>query len=198
MSGNDELSRRHFLTGGGATAALSLARLSWPAALAAAQAACSARDEGATFTTLTDAEASEIEAFAARILPTTATPGAREAGVVYFFDNVLGGPMAPMLAGVRGSLQGFQAGIGERFPGATSLSALDEADQDTWIAENEDSPFFALGRMLTLMGFFAMSKYGGNRDNIAWDLIGFDGHGAAQPPYGYYDAQYMEEKRDGN
>mgnify|MGYP001398258310 CR=1 FL=1 len=48
----------------------------------------------------------------------------------------------------------------------------------------------------TLMGFFAMSSYGGNKDNIAWDLIGFEGHGAAQPPFGYYDAEYMEAKRN--
>jgi len=41
-----------------------------------------------------------------------------------------------------------------------------------------------------------MSSYGGNKDNIALDLIGFEGHGAAQPPFGYYDAEYMEEKRN--
>jgi len=196
MSGSDTVSRRHFLQGGSAALGGSAVRLSWPAALAAAQAACSARDDGQAFKTLDAAEAREIEAFAARILPATATPGAREAGVIYFFDNVLGGPMAGMLGGVRGSLEGFQAGIAERFPGASAFSDLDEANQDAWIAEHEGSPFFSLARMLTLMGFFAMSKHGGNRDNIAWDLIGFDGHSATRPPYGYYDARYMEENHD--
>ena len=43
-----------------------------------------------------------------------------------------------------------------------------------------------------------LSKYGGNRNNVAWDLIGFEPHGATQPPYGYYDAQYLEEKRNGD
>jgi hypothetical protein len=198
MSSADNLSRRHFLSGSGAVIGGSMARLSWPAAMAAAQAACSARDEGAAFKTLTQAEAREIEAFAARILPTTSTPGAREAGVIHFFDTVLGGPMAGMLGGLRGALSGFQAGIAGRFPGATAFSDLDDADQDTWISENEDSAFFRMGRMLTLMGFFAMSKYGGNRDKVAWDLIGFDGHGAAQPPFGYYDAAWVEEKRNGD
>ena len=198
MSGNDTLSRRRFLQGSGAAIGGTTMRLSWPAAIAAAQAACSARDDSLPFTTLDEAEAREIEAFSARILPTTATPGAREAGVVYFFDNVLGGPMAGMLGGVRGTLQAFQSGIATRFPGAKIFSDLNEADQDVWIAENESSPFFAMARMLTLMGFFAMSKHGGNKDNISWDLIGFDGHSATQPPYGYYDAQYVEEMRNGD
>lgn len=191
------VTRRRFIGGTGAAAGGAMARLSWPAVLAAAQAACTARDEGAEFRTLTAAEAREIEAFSARILPTTDTPGAREAGVVYFFDNVLGDQMAGMLDGIRGTLPAFQAGIGERFPGAEVLSDLDAADQDAWIAQNEDAPFFGMARTLTLIGFFAMSKYGGNRDNIAWKLIDFDGHGAARPPFGYYDAEYTEAKEDG-
>ena len=30
---------------------------------------------------------------------------------------------------------------------------------------------------LTMFGFFSMSKYGGNKDQIAWDLLGFEGWG---------------------
>ena len=49
-----------------------------------------------------------------------------------------------------------------------------------------------------MVGFFAMSRYGGNRDNIAWDLIGFEGnHGAWEYPFGYYDAEYAREKSNG-
>ncbi|MGI9257283.1 MAG: gluconate 2-dehydrogenase subunit 3 family protein, partial [Gammaproteobacteria bacterium] len=126
-------------------------------------------------------------------LPTTSTPGAREAGVIYFMDNVLGAQLADMLPRVRDSLAGFQAGIADRFAGAMQFSDLSEADQDLWIGENETTEFFSMAKELTLMGFFAMSSYGGNKDNIAWDLIGFEGHGVAQPPFGYYDAEYMEE-----
>ena len=198
MDGRDFLSRRHFLQGSGAAAGSTLARLSWPTALAAAQAACSARDEAAAFSTLTAGEARDIEAFSSRILPTTTTPGAREAGVVYFFDKILGSQMSGMLDGVRATLVAFQAGIPERFPGAETLADLKEADQDAWIEANENTPFFSMGRMLTIMGFFAMSKYGGNRNNVAWDLIGFEPHGSAQPPYGFYDAQYLEEKPNGD
>jgi len=187
------VSRRRFL--GAAASSSALVRLAGPAALAAAQAACTARDEGAAFETLTPSEAREIEAFSARILPTTDTPGAREAGVVYFFDKVLGDHMAGMLDAIRGTLPAFQAGIGERFPGAAVLSDLDEADQDAWIAANEDSPFFAQARMLTLIGFFAMAGYGGNRDHLSWKLIEFEGHSATQPPFGHYDREYAASNR---
>lgn len=189
------MNRRRFI---GGSAGAALARLGWPAALAAAQSACSARDEAAAFETLTADEAREIEAFSSRILPTTETPGAREAGVVYFFDRVLGHELPGMLDGIRGTLPAFQAGIAERFPGAERLSDLDEADQDAWIADNEQTPFFNLGRLLTLAGFFAMSKYGGNRDDVGWKLIGFEPHGATQPPFGYYDAAYVEEQKNGD
>jgi gluconate 2-dehydrogenase gamma chain len=192
------LNRRHFMQGSGILASSSLLRLSVPAILAAAQTACSARDEDAAFVTLTASEAVELEAIAARILPTTDTPGAREAGVIYFMDNVLGEKFSEMLPSVRSSLVEFQEGIADRFEGALKFSDLSEADQDVWIGVNETMQFFSVAKTLTLWGFFAMSSYGGNKDNMAWDLIDFDGPGAAQPPFGYYDAQYMEEQSNGN
>lgn len=194
----DSISRRHFMQGSGAVAGSSLLRLSAPVLAAAAQAACSARDEGTAYKTLSAAEAMEIEAIAARILPATNTPGARDAGVIHFFDNVLGGPMAGMLGGIRGSLEPFQDGIADRFPGADRFSNLSDEDQDTWLADRQDTPLFNMVRLLTLVGFFAMSKYGGNKDHLSWDLIGFEGHGAAQPPFGYYDAEYMRENPNGD
>ena len=51
---------------------------------------------------------------------------------------------------------------------------------------------------MTVFGFFAMEKYGGNRDQVGWDLIGFEGdHGPWQYPFGYYDAQVRGEANDG-
>jgi gluconate 2-dehydrogenase gamma chain len=196
--GGESISRRHFMQGSGAAAGSSLLRLTAPVLAAAAQAACSARDEGAAFRTLSAAEALELEAIAARILPTTTTPGAREAGVIYFFDNVLGAQMAGMLGGIRGTLPSFQEGITQRFAGSERFSDLSEADQDAWLSDQQRTPLFSMVYPLTLMGFFAMGKYGGNKDRIGWDLIDFEGHGATQPPFGYYDAEYVEEKRNGD
>jgi len=182
----------------GALAGSSLLRISAPAAIALAETACTAREEAAPFQTLTGAEARELEAVSARILPTTDTPGAREAGVVYFFDTVLGDQMAGQLNAVRALMGQFQGGIEGRFPGAKTFSDLSDTDQDAWLADNDKTPFFFMIHALTMMGFFAMSRYGGNKDDIGWKLIGFEGRGPNQPPFGYYDALYMQGEQNDN
>jgi hypothetical protein len=172
-------------------------RISAPSALALATTACTARDDGAPFKTLSAAQGREVDALVARIIPTTDTPGARDAGVVYFFDTVLGDQFASMAKGFLAMLAEFQNGVSGRFSGAQMFSDLGEADQDNYLADNEDTEFFDQLQKLTVMGFFAMSSYGGNKDNIGWNLIGFEGHGASQPPFGYYDAEYMKGEHGG-
>lgn len=184
----DRISRRLFMRGTGSLAAI----------LALSESACTARDQSHTLEILSPTEAREFDAIAARILPTTDTPGAREAGVIYFMDKAFGSIMADDLPGARRGLADFQAGIATAYPGAESFSDLDESDQDDYLRSHERSAFFAQMRFMTLCGFFAMSSYGGNRDNVGWELIGFDGHhGAWQPPFGHYDAEYMREQNDG-
>ena len=195
---DDQLTRRRFIGGSSALAGSSLLRISATAALALAETACTARDEAAAFLTLTGAEAREVDAITARILPTTDTPGAREAGVVYFFDTVLGDQFAGQLGGFRALMGQFMAGIENRFAGAKTFSDLSEADQDAWLTDNDETPFFGMVQAFTMMGFFAMSSYGGNKDNIGWKLIGFNEQGPTQPPFGYYDAQYMQGQQDDN
>jgi len=74
---NDVVSRRFFLKG--TLASGSAVRLSTPAFLAVIESACSARDESASFEFLSQSEAREFDAIAARILPTTDTPAAAKA-----------------------------------------------------------------------------------------------------------------------
>ncbi len=78
------------------------------------------------------------------------------------------------------------------------FSDLDEADQDEYLASVEDTPFFQGARFMTLAGVFAMAKYGGNRDNIGYKLVGMDGPPHAWTyPFGEYDAEYSEEQSSG-
>ena len=194
----EELNRRTFLQGSGTFFGSTLLRAGLPALAAASQAACTARDEGAAFETITNAEAREIIAVAARIIPTTDTPGATEAGAVYFFDKALGSFFADRLEFGRMQLAEFQSGIAAAYPGAGLFSDLDEADQDAYLKQHEQSPFFQGARMLTIFGVFGMAKYGGNRDDIGWKLVGMDGPPHAWSyPFGYYDAEYMTEQQDG-
>jgi len=190
--------RRLFLSGSGGLAGSALFRAGVPGFAALAQAACTARDEAGAYQNLASDEAREIIAIAARIFPTTDTPGATEAGAVYFFDQALGGLVPWVADDYREGLAEFQAGIADRFPGAERFSDLDEADQDAWLAGAEDTDFFADTRFLTLAGVFGMSKYGGNRDNIGWKLAGMGGPpGAFAYPFGDYDAEYVEGAADG-
>jgi gluconate 2-dehydrogenase gamma chain len=194
------LSRRRFLAGSGSMAALigsPLLRAGLPGFAALSASACTARDKAASFEVLGAPEARELEAIAARILPTTDTPGAREAGVIWFMDKSFGSFMKDNLQTARDGLAEFQSGIAEAYPGAAMFSDLDENDQDSYLKTQEDSGFFNFVRFLTLAGFFGMSSYGGNKDDVGWKLLGLDGHHQGwQSPFGYYDAEYMEGQRD--
>ena len=192
MNKKDTVSRRGFLKSTGAATGASLLRIGAPSLAAIAQAACTARDEAAPFTTLGADEAADFAAVAARIIPTTDTPGASEAQVIYFWDNVLGGTQKGLLGAVRSFRDDINAGLDAVF------SELSEADQDATLHMMEQDMRFEICRNLTIFGFFAMEKHGGNKGHVSWDLIGFKGHhGAWLPPFGYYDAQRDAEKTDG-
>ncbi|MBT8077080.1 MAG: gluconate 2-dehydrogenase subunit 3 family protein [Gammaproteobacteria bacterium] len=192
------LSRRQFLRDSGAVAGVS----AWPGGTAAlfalAQSACTSKEQAAAFKELSAIEAREFEAIAARIMPTTDTPGAREAGVIYFIDNAFHSVLHGIRDDMRNGLDEFAKDVAARFGGAR-FSDLPEADQDDMLASIEDTPFFTGLRTLTFCGFFGMSKYGGNRNDAGWKLVGMDPHaGAWQPPFGYYDAEYMEGESNGD
>lgn len=194
----EELNRRTFLQGSGTFVGSTLMRAGVPAIAAVSQAACNARDEGGAFETITAAEAREIVAVAARILPTTDTPGATEAGAVYFFDKALGSFYADQLEFGRTLFAQFQSGVADAYPGAERFSDLNEADQDAYLKTKERTPFFQNARFLTIFGVFCLSEYGGNRDNVGWKMVGMDGPPHAWSyPFGYYDAEYAKEQQSG-
>lgn len=181
---DSRLSRRAFLGAASAGAGASWLRLTGPAVAAIAQAACTAREHEAAFVLLTGDEAADLAALAARIIPTTDTPGATEAGVVHFFDQAFANEM-------RGALELARSGLAELNDGAAGrrFAELNAQAQDAALAALEGQPFFELVRVMTIFGFFAMSDYGGNRDHVGWQVIGFDGqHGAWRYPFGHYDA----------
>lgn len=188
MQGPQDLSRRNFLKSTGALSAAACLRLTGASLAVLAQTACSARQQQSAFRVLQYDEAADFAAIAARIIPTTETAGATEAGVIHFIDTAFADAMADQLGAARDGLAELNLAGGSRF------AELDTAAQDALLIENETGDFFNTMRLMTIFGFFAMSEYGGNKDHIAWDLIGFDGHhGAWQYPFGYYDAEYAKD-----
>ena len=139
----------------------------------------------------------DVEKILSAHSPRVATPGAREAGAVYFIDRALGTFMAPALDGVRGlaaMLDARAAGEG----GDGGFSALDASAQDRILTavEADEPGLFGLIQALTVMGTFSNPSYGGNRDEVGWRLLGFAPAERFDPPFGYYDAEYARTGGD--
>ena len=164
--------------------------LSLPVILSACQRSQQALEQGAGFRVFEADEAADLTAIAARIIPTDDTPGATEAGVIYFLDTIFAeARRASQLALLR---EGLAALRGQLTAGGRPIYELTEAQQDQLLRDNEQTPFFATMRYLTIAGTFSLPRYGGNRDNVGYQLIGYEDRGAWSAPYGFYDADYAE------
>lgn len=164
----------------------------WPALAAVAQhaheVAAGAVDH--TFRVLTPGQARDVEAVASQIVPSGDTPGAREAGVVYFVDHVHAGIFARGTPEFLAGLGAFQQAWTEAHPGAGAFADASPELQFEHLKRVEDTPFFQGMRFLTITGLLANPSYGGNEQKLGWKLVGFVDQHAWQPPFGYYDAEY--------
>ncbi len=210
----NELSRRAFLSRAGAGLSVAWVSANWPALLAAADHARHAAQSAAPpkFEFFSPDQAVEIEAIAARIIPTDDTPGAREAGVVYFIDRGLATFAVESQKTYREGLPELQARVTEMFPGVAKFSAATPEQQDEVLNSFEEhgetsqkaakpaqrtirprpgaQSFFETLRQHTIAGFLIDPDYGGNRDGVGWKLIGREREHTFQPPFGYYDKDY--------
>jgi gluconate 2-dehydrogenase gamma chain len=149
------------------------------------------------------AEAAFIAAAVARLIPSDETgPGALEAGVANYIDKQLGGAWGtgerlyrsgPWQQGAP--TQGYQlpftpaelfrAAIRAINQKAAGFAKLPPKEQDVFLDSLQkgkddlggvpSNVFFASLLEVTIEGFFADPVYGGNRDLVAWKMIGFPG-----------------------
>jgi gluconate 2-dehydrogenase gamma chain len=202
-----ELNRRNFLLRAGTGLSAAWVTANWPALLSAAKHAHNSAKAATPpkFEFFTPEEAAEIEAITARIIPTDDTPGAREAGVVYFIDHGLATFAADDQKTYREGLPDLQSRLEEMFPIASKFSALTAEQQDavlhsfdegtattrrTFRARPGAQNFFETLRQHTISGFLIDPDYGGNRDGVGWKLIGREREHMFQSPFGYYDKDY--------
>jgi gluconate 2-dehydrogenase gamma chain len=192
MSCGNDYSRRMFLRVmggalGGAWLTLDLSKVA-----AAAHAAQRAQEEPGEPSTayLSQAELADVDAIAAQIIPSDGTPGAREAGVALFIDRALATFFGRLAPDFRSQLAAFRLRCQSQHPEVSSFAALSPAQQVDFLKLVERTPFFGRMRLLTLVGLFAMPKYGGNRDGVGWKLLGFEDQHIFSPPFGYYDRDY--------
>lgn len=190
-------SRRKFLIAIGNLASTAWIAANWSQIAVAAQDtdshaghAASAGTPPARLTTLTPAEAADVDAIASQIVPSGATPGAREAGVIVFIDNALGSFFADQLPAFRKGLAEFQAYYAKQNGAGSTFAAASSAQQVAWLREVDRTPFFLAVRRLTILGLIALPQYGGNRDYAGWRLLGVENNHSWAPPFGFYDQDY--------
>ena len=204
---NESVSRRNFLSRGITGLSAVWVSTHLPALVAAADHAHRAANSATPpkFEFFTPEQAAEVEAITARIIPTDDTPGAREAGVVYFIDRGLSTFAADDQKTYREGLPELQARVSEMFPGAVKFSGLTVEQQDAVLHSfDEDTSagrrpfrarpgaqsFFETLRQHTIAGFLIDPDYGGNHDGVGWKLIGREREHMFQSPFGYYDKDY--------
>lgn len=187
-------SRRQFLSAIGNLASVGWVTLNWPQIASAAEhaghAGADADAPPTAIRTLTKAEAADVDAIANRIVPGGATPGARDARVIYFIDNALGSFFAAQLPAFRKGLSEFQGACAARYCTGTPFAAASEAQQIDFLKQVDTTPFFLAVRRLTVLGLIALPKYGGNHENLGWKLLGVEDNHSWAPPFGYYDRDY--------
>ena len=142
------------------------------------------------FLLLTPAQARDVDAIASQIVPSGATPGAHEAGVVYFIDHVHAGLWQENGQEFVAGLTDFQAKCAKHHPGVAQFADLPFDEQTVYLKHIEHTPFFGGMKFLTVLGLLALPSYGGNADKLGWKLVGFVDQHAWQPPFGHYDAEY--------
>lgn len=202
----NDLSRRDFLSRAGSAVSAVWLSAHWPAIVAAAEHAHQAAKSSTAqkFQFFAPEEAVEIEAITARIIPTDETPGAREAGVVYFIDRALTTFAVGDQKTYREGLPSLQVRVREVLPKVEKFSSATPEQQDQVLHTFDDQvapggrnfrrraagSFFATLRVHTITGFLIDPDSGGNRGGVGWKVIGREPEHVFQPPFGYYDKNY--------
>src|ERR1700720_670792 len=129
---NENFSRRNFLSRGSAAISAVWLTAHWPAIVAAAEHAHQAAKSSSPpkFQFFTPEQAVEIDAITARIIPSDETPGAREAGVVYFIDRALTTFAVDDQKTYRDGLPALQVRVRELFPAVEKFSTATSEQQD--------------------------------------------------------------------
>jgi gluconate 2-dehydrogenase gamma chain len=201
--------RRDFLLQAGGTAGLAWLSAQWPTIVAAAEHAHQAvhSKTPVKFQVLTAAEARNVEAIAAQIIPTDDLPGAREAGVVYFIDAALKTFASETVATYRHGLADLNAATSAKYSGVKQFADANAQQQHALLEELSDAAnsakapggrqqaatygdFFPTIRQHTVFGFLVDPSGGGNRDYVGWKVIDRDPAHSFQPPFGFYDKDY--------
>ena len=133
------------------------------------------------------AQAADVDAIASRIIPTDESPGAHEAGVVYFIDRTLITFAKDQVPLFDTGLQSLGKTVKSKYGADATFAALTAEQQDGLLKKIEKTDFFGAIRFATVAGYLSLPKYGGNKDYVGWTYIGQAHAFEHKPPFGWYD-----------
>jgi hypothetical protein len=176
------------------TRAAAAAGLSLQLPLLTTLAGC-ARDAG-EFKRLTPVEARTMRAFAAQIIPSEkSSPGAEEAGAVFFVDQAFGekffADTVPVIQNGLADLDARARGTGAH----DGFASLSSKDQIAIMRLIEHEPFFDAARTLVLVGTFSDPVHGGNRGGTSLALTGMTNSHRYSAPFGWYDGHASADRK---
>jgi gluconate 2-dehydrogenase gamma chain len=132
---------------------------------------------------LSDDEARTLAAACDCIVPADQDPGAVQAGAVSFIDRQLATRQKEALGAWRLGLRCLDASArrhhGQLFADLSAeaqsglLAAIEQGRVETadW-GDVDPAGFFRMLRDHTMMGFYGDPRHGGNRDRVAWRMLG--------------------------
>jgi len=111
--------------------------------------------------TFSDEEAKLISALTDAIIPADDSLGAVAAGVVFYIDRQLAGPLKRYRAAYRSGMARFAAFLEMSAPARLEF-----------LKQRESDPFFAMLVDHTMQGFYGSPEHGGNREEASWKMLG--------------------------
>ncbi|HVO99077.1 MAG TPA: gluconate 2-dehydrogenase subunit 3 family protein [Bryobacteraceae bacterium] len=120
------------------------------------------------FVFFTPAQATLVKLIAEQIIPADEDPGATDAGVVYYIDGQLIGPLAPFAPLYRDALPDFEPMRTMSFSAQTEFLKSIEKRSDA------AARLFAVMVDHTMQGFYGSPADGGNRNQVSWKMLGIE------------------------
>lgn len=123
----------------------------------------------------TTGEAKFMEALVDQIIPADDAPGAAQAGVVFYIDKQLSGPLQRFAPAYQRSIPLFQSACLEKtgkdflalpFAGRTAFLQFIEGRANPALAS-----FFSMVTDHAMQGFYGSPAHGGNLDSASWKML---------------------------
>ena len=122
--------------------------------------------------TLSDAEARVLDGLVDHIIPADDAPGALAAGVVFYIDKQLAGPLKRYLPAYKLGIAEFYAGCREST--GKYFHELNTEAQMEYLHKVENTSFFSMVVDHTMQGFYGSPEHGGNRGEASWKMLGIE------------------------